>query len=101
MNALTYNGQFCLNQNSLLEKKYVNQDISSPKDFNDEGFYISNSQLVKFKSKDYILIVDGRIFEFDSQSFFEDQYHLLVDWLSKDFKNTVRKLNGEYTIYIF
>ena len=65
-----------------------------------DRFYISNRQLVKYKSKEYLLMLDGIIYEFDHQPFSEDQYPLVADHLSNDIEKTLQRIDGEYTLFL-
>jgi len=64
-----------------------------------DKFYVSKSQLVKFESTDYLLLIDGIIYEFDHKPFSEDKYSLLIDNLSKDMNTTLQKINGEFVLF--
>ena len=100
MNHIKYSGLIQLSHDhtdSVVSN--LNQDKRS---FNspENKFYISNRQLVKFKSKDYILLLDGIIYEFDNQPFSEDQYSHIVDHLSKDSERTMPLINGEFVLFL-
>ena len=100
MEHIKYSGLILLSHNH--SDSFVSNLKEDEGSFNspENKFYVSNRQLVKFKSKDNILLLDGIIYEFDNQPFSEDQYSLLVDHLSRDSEGTMPLINGEFVLFL-
>ena len=93
-----YNGTIQLTPDFPRQAIPTDQESPSPGSLSDNNVYVSNKQLVRFKSKEYLLFLDGIIYEFYQQPFSDDQYPLLAGRLSADYSNTLRALNGEFTL---
>jgi asparagine synthase (glutamine-hydrolysing) len=59
---------------------------------------LTNRQLLKFSNRQYLILLDGIIYEFDNQAFSEDHFPQVLDYLSRDPEDTLRRLNGEFVL---
>ena len=98
MRHVYYNGYIHLNADPPRNGIPLIHGKPVPGSISENAIYISNKQLVRFKSKEYLLFLDGIIYEFYQQSFTNDQYSVLAESLSADYNNTLRALNGEFII---
>ncbi len=100
MSQIKYKGLLKLNHCTIGYDSTKTDNNESSSSLSVSGFYLSNKQLVKYKNKDYVFILDGLIYEFDDQPLHEGQLTQFVDQLSEDSSRALRLINGEFVLYL-
>ena len=100
MSQLKYTGRIKLDDEYIRSSSLAKNDQYSESVLLVSGFYLSKRQLIRYKSSDYILLLDGHIFEFNNQPFLEDQYPQLASEIASDPKKALQLINGEFVLYL-
>lgn len=95
-----YTGHFLLGSDPISSDTPSPAPIVHPGYIRFGNFSSSNGNLVQYKSMDYMVLLDGSIYEFDHQPFSKDQYPRFIDLFEKDPAGALRKLDGEFVAII-
>ncbi len=94
-----YKGKVVLRKTESINQQLVHP-VNSSEEFLNDNLWISNSNLIKFRSKQYVLLIDGVIYNIGHKIFREENYLDLIDRFSKEKLGTLHTLNGEYVLII-
>ena len=64
------------------------------------NLFLSNDQLIRYKSNEYLLLIDGIIYDFVHNPVNGDQYPKIIDQLVLDPGSALGDLHGEFTILL-
>lgn len=100
MKHFKYIGQLAFKSNTFRNQELSGSVENGIDDLCTGNLWFSNKQLLKFKSKQYLLFLDGVIYQYDQKLFNEDNYYqLILDFCSNQ-EMTLRKLNGEFVLIL-
>lgn len=100
MSQLKYTGRLKLKTEKFSSGSSSKEDYYSQSAYFVSDFYLSQKQLVKYKSNDYVFLLDGQIFEFDNQPFSDDHYYQIATQIARDPQQALRLINGEFVLFL-